>query len=59
MAQLGSEVRDKMDRLEFDHIRDEVEKQLRTLGAKMTTLNNFVSSLTEDDAAGLCKYVSN
>lgn len=54
MGQLSSEIDGKMDRLEFGPFRDELERQLRALASKLSTLQTGgTRALTDDEAAGI------
>jgi predicted nucleic acid-binding Zn-ribbon protein len=58
MGQLSSEMESKMDRLEFGPFRDELERQLRALAGKLSSLQNSSGrGLTEDEAAGIRKQL--
>lgn len=57
MDLLSSEIDSKMDRLEFGPFRDELERQLRALAGKLSTLQTSGGNLTDDEAAGIRKQL--
>ena len=59
LAQLTDDLDGKLDRLEFGPFRDELEKQLKALKAKLKGLDLSGLFGDGDDAAGLRKYVYN
>ena len=44
-----------MDRVQFDALREELEKQLRALAKRLSQMNRDYTNL-DDDAAGIRKY---
>ena len=57
MADLSSDMDGKLDRLEFGPIREELERQLKALARQLKNMD-FLRDSTEDDAAGIRKYVN-
>lgn len=58
VGHLSSEIDGKMDRLEFGPFRDELERQLRALANKLSTLQTGGNrALTDDEAAGIRKQL--
>ena len=56
MGDLSCDLDGKLDRLEFGPIREELERQLKALARQLKNMD-FLRDTTEDDAAGIRKYV--
>ena len=54
--QLHSDVESKLDRVQFDALKEELEKQLRALAKRLSLMSRDYNNL-DDDAAGIRKCV--
>ena len=54
--QLHSDVESKLDRVQFDALKEELEKQLRALAKRLSLMSRDYNNL-DDDAAGIRKWV--